>query len=69
MAKLPDVYFGKKEAQIFFVLDGKSQSPRIRIEQGMVYGDGLFRKYYHQEYLLPDNFLDVCSEYVKNRGE
>ena len=69
MVKLPDTCIGKNETRMLFVLDGKSINPRIRIEQGMIYGDGLFREYYHLEYMLPDSFMDLCAEYVKNRGE
>ena len=61
MAKLPDTYVGKDETRTLFVLDGKSPRPRIRIEQGMIYDDGVFREYNHLEIMPPDVFSVVCG--------
>ena len=67
MAKLPDTFAGKNETQTLFVLDGKSPHPRIRIEQGMIYDDGVFREYNHMEVMPPDIFFRLCAEYWENR--
>ena len=66
MAKLPDTFAGKNETQTLFVLDGKSPHPRIRIEQGMIYDDGVFREYNHMEVMPPEIFFRLCAEWYSN---
>ena len=66
MTKLPDTFAGKNETQTLFVLDGKSRRPRIRIEQGMIYDDGVFRKYNHLEIMPPEIFFRLCAEWYSN---
>jgi len=57
----------KQTARIYFVMDSKSDKPRMRIEDGAIYPDGTWHSWCEREYLLPDSFIDVCAEYAKNR--
>ncbi len=52
----------EQTAMIYFVLDSKTDKPRIRIEDGKTYPDGTWHSWCEREYLLPDNFLDLCKE-------
>ena len=67
MTKLPDTFVGENETRTLFVLDGKSPRPRIRIEQGMIYDDGVFREYNHMEIMPTDTFFELCHRYWENR--
>jgi hypothetical protein len=59
----------KQEARIYFVLDSKTDSPRLRIEDGKTYPDGTWRSWCEQEYLPPESFFEVCGNWWSNRGE
>lgn len=59
----------EQTAMIYFVMDSKTDKPRIRIEDGKVYPDGTWHHWCEREYLIPETFLGLCAEYVKNRGE
>ena len=59
----------KQTARIYFVMDSKSDKPRMRIEDGAIYPDGTWHSWCEREYMLPDSFIDVCAEYAKNRSE
>ena len=69
MSKLPDTFTGEDETRTIFVLDSKSERPRIRIEKGKVYGDGVFRPYYDFEVMPQDRFFEICSEYWSHRND
>ena len=57
----------KQEARIYFVLDSKTETPRLRIEDGMVYPDGVWRSWCELEYLPPEIFFKLCAEWWMNR--
>ena len=57
----------KSEAKIYFVLDSKTTSPRLRIEDGKFYPDGTWYSWCEREYIPPESFFQVCAEYWQNR--
>jgi len=57
----------KSEAMIYFVLDSKTTSPRLRIEDGKTYPDGTWHSWCEREYIPPESFFQVCAEYWSNR--
>jgi len=57
----------KQSAMIYFVLDGKSDQPRLRIEDGATGHDGVWRSWCANEYIPPESFWQVCAEYWNNR--
>jgi hypothetical protein len=59
----------KQQAQIYFVLDSHNDQPRIRIEDGTIYPDGTWHSWCEREYLLTDNFIDLCAEYRSNQND
>lgn len=59
----------KQSAMIYLVLDGKSERPRIRIEDGKTMPDGTWSSWCELEYLTADSFFEACADYWKNRGE
>jgi hypothetical protein len=59
----------KQTAMIYFVLDSKTDQPRMRIEDGKVYPDGTWHSWCDREYLIPDGFIDLCVEYRSNQND
>lgn len=57
----------KQTAMMYFVLDSKSERPRIRIENGAVYPDGTWHSWCEQELMPPESFFQVVAEYWNNR--
>ena len=57
----------EQEAKMYFVLDGKTDKPRMRIEDGKFYPDGSWHSWCEREYMIPEMFMELCAEYWKNR--
>ena len=57
----------EQEARIYFVMDSKTDKPRMRIEDGKFYPDGTWHSWCQLEYLIPDTFMELCYRYWENR--